>query len=77
MNISANGYGNGVADSTQFSAMYDVESMPGAEASGTPVQGGGTVQITLRNVGAPTRAYVTTHFDSVLEIKSQGAIVYS
>ena len=77
VNISADGYGNGTDNSTQFIAMYDLESMPGSEASGCPVQGGGTVQLTLRNVGAPTRAYVTTHFDSVLEIKSQGAIVYS
>ena len=77
VNISAKGYGNGVDDSTQFIAMYDLESQPGSEATGTPVQGGGTVQIMLKNVGSPTRAYVTTMFDSVLEIKSQGAIVYS
>ena len=77
VNISAKGYGDGVVASTQFIAMYDLESQPGSEATGTPVQGGGTVQIMLKNVGSPTRAYVTTMFDSVLEIKSQGAIVYS
>ena len=72
VNISAAGYA-----STQFLAGYDLESMPGAEGSGTPVQGGGQVQIFLKNAGVPTRAYVTTHYDSVLEIKNQGAICYS
>ena len=75
--ISAAGYGDGTAVSTQFLAAYDLEAVPHAEATGTPVQGGGQVQITLKNVGAPTRAYITTHFDAVLEIKSQGAIAYS
>ena len=76
--ISADGYeGTAAAEATQFLALYDLETTPHAEASGTPVQGGGQVQITLKNVGVPTRAYVTTHFDAVLEIRSQGAIAYS
>ena len=75
--ISAAGYGDGTAASTQFLALYDLESVPGAEASGTPVQGGGQVQITLKGVAGATRAYISTHYDSVLEIKSQGAICYS
>ena len=75
--ISAAGYGDGSAAATQFLALYDLEAVPGAEASGTPVQGGGQVQITLKGVAGATRAYISTHFDSVLEIKSQGAICYS
>jgi hypothetical protein len=75
--ISAEGYGDGTAISSQWVAGYDLESVPHAEGSGIAVQGGGTVQITLKNVGVPTRAYVTTHYDAVLEIKSQGAIAYS
>lgn len=75
--ISAAGYGDGSAVASQFCALFDLESVPHAEGTGTPVQGGGTVQITLKDVGAPTRAYVTTHYDAVLEIRSQGAIAYS
>jgi hypothetical protein len=75
--ISGAGYGDGSAASTQFLALYDLEAVPGAEASGTPVQGGGQVQITLKGVTGATQAYISTHYDSVLEIKSQGAICYS
>ena len=75
--ISAAGYGDGSALATQFLALYDLEAVPHAEASGTPVQGGGQVQITLKGVTGATRAYVSTHYDAVLEIKSQGAISYS
>jgi hypothetical protein len=77
VNISAAGYGDGSAASTQFLALYDLEAVPQAEASGTPVQGGGQVQISLKGVAGATRAYISTHYDAVLEIKSQGAIVYS
>ena len=77
VNISATGYGDGSAVSTQFLALYDLEAVPQAEASGTPVQGGGQVQITLKGVAGATRAYISTHYDAVLEIKSQGAIAYS
>ena len=76
-NISAAGYGDGTADSRQFVVGFDLETIPHSEASGIPVQGGGTVQIALKNVGDPTRAYIMTHFDAALEIKSQGSIVYS
>ncbi len=58
-------------------AAYDCETVPHAENTGMLVQGGGTVQIHLKNVGAPTKAYVTTHYDCVLEIKSQGGVAYS
>ena len=75
--ISAEGYGDGSAVATQFLALYDLEAVPQAEASGTPVQGGGQVQITLKGVAGATRAYISTHYDAVLEIKSQGAITYS
>ena len=77
VNISAAGYGDGSAPSTQYLALFDLESVPQAEASGVPVQGGGQVQITLKGVAGATRAYVSTHYDAVLEIKSQGAIAYS
>ena len=77
VNISAKGYGDGSAQSTQFLALYDLEAVPQAEASGTPVQGGGQVQISLKGVAGATRAYISTHYDAVLEIKSQGAIAYS
>ena len=77
VNISAQGYGDGSAVSTQFVALYDLEAVPQAEASGTPVQGGGQVQISLKGVLGATRAYISTHYDAVLEIKSQGAIAYS
>lgn len=76
-NISSVGYGNGTADSRQFVICHDLESVPGAEASGIPVQGGGTIQISLKNVGTPTKAYIMTHYDAVLEIRNQGAIAYS
>lgn len=76
-NMSLAGYGDGTEDSRQFVICHDLESVPGAEASGIPVQGGGTVQISLKNVGAPTKCYIMTHYDAVLEIKHQGAIVYS
>ena len=80
--ISAVGYGGippgtNSANANQWVAGYDMEAVPHSEGSGIAVQGGGTVQITLKNVGAPTRAYITTHYDAVLEIKSQGAIAYS
>ena len=76
-NISAEGYGDGTAESRQFCVCHDLEMIPHSEASGIIVAGGGTVQITLKNVGNPNRAYVMTHFDAALELKSQGAIVYS
>jgi len=72
VNIGAAAYA-----SNMFVALYDLESIPHAEGTGIPVQGGGQVQIFLKNVGAPLRAYVTTHYDAVLEIKNQGAITYS
>ncbi len=60
-----------------FVAAFDCETVPGAEATGMLVQGGGTVQISLKNVGAPTKAYVTTHYSACFEIRNQGAITYS
>ena len=77
VNISAAGYGDGSADATQFCIMNDLETVPHASATGIPVQGGGIVQVTALNLGAPTTAFVTSHYDAVLEIRSQGAIAYS
>jgi len=76
-NISAAGYGDGTADSRQFVVCYDLETIPHAEGTGCPVAGGGIVQVSLLNTGAPQKAYIATHYDAVLEIRSQGAIVYS
>ena len=64
-------------DATMWVAGFDLESLPQAQNTGIPVQGGGMVQINLKKVGTPTRAYVSCHFDAVLELKSQGAIAYS
>ncbi len=84
-NMSAEGYGDGgnVTDpaarvnATQFLIGFDLEAVPNSESSGQLVAGGGTVQISLKNIGDPNRAYIMTHFDAALELKSQGAIVYS
>jgi hypothetical protein len=55
--------------------------MPACESTGMLVAGGGTVQISLKNCGsaakAPSRAYIVTHSDAVLELKDQSSIVYS
>ena len=75
--ISSPGYGDGSANSRQFLFSFDLETTPGAQASGLPVQGGGTVQVSMKNVAGATKAYCMTHYDAVLEIKSQGAIAYS
>jgi hypothetical protein len=77
LSIGSAAYGDGAAASTMFQFAYDLEAVPHAQKTGTPVQGGGQVQIFLKNVGDATRAYVTCHHDCVLEIKSQGAIAYS
>ena len=82
-NITEEGYGNGVANnhSHQFVTAHDLETMPQTESTGMLVAGGGTVQISLKNVGtaakAPSRAYIVTHADAVLQLKDQSSIVYS
>jgi hypothetical protein len=82
-NISADGFGNGTVDSTQFVFGFDLETVPHAEASGISVQGGGHIQVDLKNIGGaggaggPIKAYIMTHYDAALEIRSQGSIVYS
>ena len=83
--ISEAGYGNGVTGALsvgrQFVTCHDLETMPACESTGMLVAGGGTVQISLKNTGAaakaPTRAYIVTHSDAVLELKDQSSIVYS
>ena len=81
--ISEAGYGNGVANnhSRQFVTCHDLETMPACESTGMLVAGGGTVQITMKNTGAaakaPSRAFIVTHSDAVLELKDQSSIVYS
>ena len=84
--ISETGYGKGVAGATsttrQFVTLHDLETMPACESTGMLVAGSGTVQISLKNCGstaakAPSRAYIVTHSDAVLELKDQSSIVYS
>ena len=85
--ISETGYGKGVPGAAnlsvgrQFVTCHDLETMPACESTGMLVAGGGTVQISLKNIGnaakAPSRAYITTHSDAVLELKDQSSIVYS
>jgi hypothetical protein len=45
------------------------------------VAGGGTVQISLKHTGtggkAPSKAFIITNSDAVLELKDQSSIVYS
>ena len=79
--ISEAGYGNNSASARQFVTLHDLETMPACESTGMLVAGGGTVQISLKNCGtagkAPTRAYIVTHSDAVLELRDQSSIVYS
>jgi hypothetical protein len=70
--ISEDGYAG-----SQFIAAWDLETVPRAEASGMPVQGGAVISISAKNVGAPTKAFIFTHADAVCETRSQGAIAYS
>ncbi len=69
--------GAAAVNGNMFLAAYDCEVIPHAESSGMLVQGGGTVQVHLKNVGAPVKAFVVTHFDCVLEIRNQGGVAYS
>ena len=64
-------------DATHWIAGYDLESLPQAQSTGIPVQGGAQIQVNFRNVGNVTKAYITCHADAVLEIRNQGAIAYS
>jgi len=64
-------------DATHWVAGYDLESLPQAQSTGIPVQGGAQIQVNLKNVGDVIKAYVICHADAVLEIRSQGAIAYS
>ena len=79
--ISEAGYGNNSAPARQFVSCHDLETMPACESTGMLVAGGGTVQISLKNTGTaakrPSRAYILTVSDAVLELKDQSSIVYS
>jgi hypothetical protein len=80
--ISESGYGRDTVVARQFVTCHDLETMPACDSTGMLVAGGGTVQIQMKNCGstsakAPTRAYITTHSDAVLELKDQSSIVYS
>ena len=85
-NISYHGYcgrkngelgATGDTPARQFQVLFDLETVGQAEASGEQVSGGAIVQIHLENIAGATAAYVATHFDCVLEIRQQGAVLYS
>ena len=65
------------ADARYFCCMTDCEMVPHVSASGQPVLGGGVIQFTGKNLGAPTMAFITTHFDAVCEIRIQGCSLYT
>ena len=65
------------ADARYFCCMTDCEMVPHVSASGQPVLGGGVIQFTGKNLGAPTMAFITTHFDAVCEIRNQGCALYT
>jgi hypothetical protein len=79
--ISETGYGLEGTVARQFVTCHDLETMPACDSTGMLVAGGGTVQIQMKNCGAaakaPSRAYIITHADAVLELKDQSSIVYS
>jgi hypothetical protein len=75
--LKADGTAATAADATHWIAGYDLESLPQAQSTGIPVQGGAQIQVNLKNVGAIAKAYITCHADAVLEIRNQGAIAYS
>jgi hypothetical protein len=79
--ISETGYGLEGTVARQFVTCHDLETMPACDSTGMLVTGGGTVQIQMKNCGAaakaPSRAYIITHADAVLELKDQSSIVYS
>jgi hypothetical protein len=75
--LKADGTAATAADATHWIAGYDLESLPQAQSTGIPVQGGAQIQVNLKNVGNVTKAYITCHADAVLEIRNQGAIAYS
>ena len=65
------------ADARYFCIMTDTEMVPHVSASGQPVLGGGVIQFTGKNLGAPVQAFITTHFDAVVEIRNQGCALYT
>ena len=65
------------ADARYFCIMTDTEMVPHVSASGMPVLGGGVIQLTAKNLGAPRTAFIMTQFDSVCEIRSQGCALYT
>jgi hypothetical protein len=65
------------ADARYFTIMTDTEMVPHVSASGQPVLGGGVIQFTAKNLGAPRMAFIMTQFDAVCEIRNQGCALYT
>ena len=65
------------ADARYFCIMTDTEMVPHVSASGMPVLGGGVIQFTAKNLGAPRTAFIMIQFDAVCEIRSQGCALYT
>ena len=61
----------------QFTFAWDLEAVGQAEASGEQVSGGAIVQIHLENIAGANAAFVATHYDCCLEIRQQGAVLFS
>ena len=78
--FSQDAYGGsdgGGADGRYFCIMTDTEMVPHVSASGMPVLGGGVIQFTAKDLGAPRTAFIMTQFDAVCEIRSQGCALYT
>ena len=71
------GTDDGALDARYFVCMTDCEMVPHVSATGQPVLGGGVIQFTGKNLGAPTMAFITTTFDAVCEIRNQGCALYT
>ena len=64
-------------DARYWCCMTDTELVPHVSASGQQVLGGGVIQFTAKDVGAPKTAFIMTQFDAVCEIRNQGCALYT
>jgi len=69
--------GTAGADARYWCALTDTELVSHVHASGAPVLGGGVIQWTGKNLGAPRMAFIMTQFDAVCEIRNQGCALYT
>ena len=70
--------GAATTDNARYWCMLtDCEMVPHVSASGQPVLGGGVIQVTVKEIGAPKTAFIMTQFDAVCEIRNQGCALYT